>query len=411
MSIYAGLFNATANPAELNAKSFAGTILRRAPNGSAPLFAMTALAKPSKAKSSTHGYFSKTMVFASLVLTAAIANGTVQTFTVADTTGIVPTMVFFNPLTGENVRVLEVTNSTTLTMQRGYGRIAAAAMTNGTKLLMVGNSHREGSARPIPRSVQAVYVANFTQIWRNSWALTDTARASYAEQGYSNIAENRWDCMNFHSIDIESAMFLGQPFMGTESGQPLHATQGIIDAVREHAPLNVSISTDPNGISYDDLVDMLTPAFSSSSDMSDQNTRIAYCDATAMRVLQDIGRNYGEVTMSMPEAAYGQVFTEFKFFKGRVMLREHPLFNGIGAEGMCVVVDAPAVRLAYLDGRQTKQENFGVGGSFEGDDGIDAQGGSITTEAAVELLNPQGCAVITNLTKAKPRVQLTKVVP
>ena len=213
----------------------------------------------------------------------------------------------------------------------------------------------------------------------------------------------------FHSIDAESAILFGQPKMDTSGSQPLHATQGIIDAVREHAPLNVS-PANALGTSYDDLVDMLMPAFSSSSDMSDQNTRIAYCDSTAMRVLQDIGRNYGEVTMSMPDAAYGQVFTEFKFFKGRVMLREHPLFNGIGAEGLCVVVDAPAVRLAYLDGRQTKQENFGVGGSFEGDDGIDAQGGSITTEAAVELLNPQGCAVITGLTLAKPRVQLTKEV-
>ena len=38
MSIYAGIFNTTQNPAELNARSFAGTILRRRPNGSAPLF-------------------------------------------------------------------------------------------------------------------------------------------------------------------------------------------------------------------------------------------------------------------------------------------------------------------------------------------------------------------------------------
>lgn len=409
MSIYSGLFNATANPAELNSKSFAGTILRRAPNGSAPLFAMTALAKASKAKSSTHGYFSKTMVFATLVLAAAVADDTTQAMEVASTAGIVPTMVFYNQATGENVRVITVTDATNLVVQRGYGRIAAAAMSSGDKLLLVGNSHREGSARPTPRSVQAVYVANFTQIWRNSWALTDTARASYAEQGYSNIAENRWDCMNFHSIDIESSMFFGQAFMGTEQGQPLHATQGIIDAVREHAPLNVNAANATT--SYDDLVDMLLPAFSSSSDMSDQTTRIVYCDATAMRVFQDIGRNYAEVTMSMPDAAYGQVFTEFKFFKGRIMLREHPLFNGIGAEGLAVAVDAPAIRLAYLDGRQTKQENFGVGGSFEGADGIDAQGGSITTEAAVELLNPQGCAVITGLTAAAKHIQYTKEVP
>lgn len=408
MSVLAGLFNTTANPAELNARSFAGTILRRAPNGSAPLFAMTALAKDSKAKSSTHGYFSKTMVFATLVLDGAIADSD-QTVTVTTTAGIVPTMVFYNQTTGENVRVLTVVDATTLTVQRGFGRIAADAMADGERLLLVGNAHAEGSPRPTPRSVQAVYVANFTQIWRNSWALTDTARASYAEEGYSNIAESRWDCMNFHSQDIESSMFFGQASMGSENGQPLHSTQGIIDAVREHAPLNVA--TAPAETSYDDLVDMLLPAFSASSDMSDPNTRIIYCDATAMRVFQDIGRHYSEVSVNMVDGAYGQVFSEFRFFKGRLMLREHPLFNGIGSEGLAVVVDAPAVRLAYLDGRKTKNETFGVGGSFEGSDGIDAQGGSLTTEAAVELLNPQGCAVITGLVKAKEKVVLTKEVP
>lgn len=404
MSIYQGIFNTTQNPSQLNARSFAGTILRRRPNGNAPLFGMTALTGNSHAKASTHGYFSKTMVFSRVVLTAQslAASGS---FTAADTAGLVKGMVLQNLRTNENIRVLTVPSATTFTATRAYGRIAAADANNADVFVAIGSSHEEGSPRPTARSIQAVYVSNYTQIWRNAWALTDTARASYAEQGYNNLAESRRDCMDFHSIDIEASLFFGQPYMSVYNGQPIHATQGIVDAVKQYAPDNVDAAGATT--SYDDIVDMILPAWKYSTDIGDPTTRVAFCDTQAMRVMQDIGRQYGEVTLTQKETAYGMVFSEFRFFKGRLMLKEHPLFNGIGvAPGTMVVVDVPAVKLAYMDGRKTIQESYkpSTGGSNEMGNGVDAQGGSITTEAAVELLNPAGCAVITGLTAAKPRI-------
>ena len=83
------------------------------------------------------------------------------------------------------------------------------------------------------------------------------------------------------------------------------------------------------------------------------------------------------------------------------------------APGLALVVDVPAVKMAYMDGRKTISESYqpSSGGSNEMGNGVDAQGGSITTEAAVELINPAGCGVITNLIKAKPRIHYTKEVP
>lgn len=410
MSIYAGIFNTTANPTELNARSFAGTILRRRPNGNAPLFGMTALTGDSKAKSSTHGYFSKTLVFSRMTMTAAALVGDTA-LTVASTTGIVKGMVLMNLRTSETVRILTVPSATGVTVTRQFGRIAAAAVNDTDVWIAIGNAHEEGSPRPSARSIQAVYVSNFTQIWRNAWALTDTARASYAEQGYSNITENKRDCMDFHSIDIESSLFFGQPYMSTFNGQPIHATQGIVDAIKQYAPGNVDAA--PAETSYDDIVDMLLPAWQYATDVGDPTTRVAFCDTTAMRVMQDIGRFYGEVTLTQKETSYGMTFSEFKFFKGRLILKEHPLFNGIGVTpGTMVVVDVPAVKMAYMDGRKTISESYqpSSGGSNEMGNGVDAQGGSITTEAAVELINPAACAVITNLIAAKPRIYMTQEV-
>ena len=415
MSIYAGIFSATKNPAELNMKSLASHILRRQPNGGAPLYAMTAMTGDTKAKATTHGYFTKTMVFSRVALTAAALAGDAS-ITVASTAGIVVGHVLHNAVTGENVRVTGVTSATVLAITRGFGRIAAAAIADDQVLVVIGNAMEEGSARPTPRSIQTVYASNFTQIFRNAWALTDTARASYAELGYSNIQENQRDCMTFHSTDIESALWFGQPKMDTTGATPIHATQGIIDAIRQYAPLNVHAATGP--VSYDDLVDWLEPAFTYSTDLGDQKTRVAFCDATAMKTLMKVGKEYADVvTMTQGETMFGMVFTEFKFYKGRVMLIEHPLFNGLQAiNGLMVVVDVPAVKLAYMDGRNAAPENFVLGGTLANNAGtalagVDARGGSLTSELAVELLNPQGCAVITGLTSAANRIVYTQEVP
>lgn len=399
MAIYGGVFNTTKNPTELNAKSFAATILRRFPNGSAPLFGMSAMSGKSKAVSSTHGYFTKTMEFSRVVTSAAYVAGD-TTLAVVSSAGIVPGHVLFNPTTGENIRVLTVPSATSITVSRAFGRIAAAGIASGATLIAVGNAHAEGSARPVARSLQTVYVSNFTQIFRNAWALTDTARASYAERGYSNIAENKQDCMTFHATDIESAILFGQPKMDTSGAQPVHATQGIIDAIKQYAPGNVS--TAGGTTTYDQLVTMVETAFQYSTSLGESKTRALFGDQQAIKVLNAIGRKFpNDITMTQKETSYGMQFTEFRFYKGSINLIEHPLMNGLAtAPGLAVIVDLPALKLAPMDGRDTKNESYGVGGTNSDGAGIDAQGGSLLTELAVELINPASCAVINGLTAA-----------
>ena len=399
MSIYSGVFNVTKNPSELNARSFAATILRRFPNGSAPLFGMTSMTGKARAKDVTHGYFTKTMVFSRVVTSAAYAAGE-TTLAVVSTTGIVPGMVLHNATTGENLRVLTVPSATSITVTRAFGRIALANIASGATLVVVGNAHAQGSARPTPRSIQAVYVSNFTQIFRNAWALTDTARSSYAEMGYSNIAENKQDCSTFHSTDIEAALFFGQAKMDTSGTQPIHATQGIIDAVTQHASANVNTATPTT--TYDQLISYVEGAFRYSTSLGESKTRVLFGDSQAIKVLNAIGKKYvGDVTVTQAENSFGMVFNKFRFYKGEIMMIEHPMFNGLNVQpGLAVIVDLPAIKMAYMDGRDAKIENYGVGGTNSDGSGIDSQGGSLTSEFALELINPASCAVIRGLTAA-----------
>lgn len=393
MALLTGLFNASLNPAELNTRSFAGQILRRFPNGSAPMFAMTSQSGKSKAKSATHGYFSKTMTFINVTTGAQLVGDT--EFVFSTTAGMVEGMVLHNPRTRENVRVTDVISGTNATVTRSFGRVTAAAVNNADVWICVGTAYEEGSSRPVARRLSTVYVPNYTQIFRNAWALTDTARASMAEMGYSNIAEDRKDCNMFHAVDIEAAIIWGQPKMDTSGNTPIHSTQGVIDAMEQYAAANTNAAAATTN--YAQLVALAEPAFEYATDMSNPKERVGFCDKTALKVLNDIGRKSGQVQINNAQTSFGMRFTQFNFYKGTINLIEHPLFNGLSQSGMLLIMDMPALKLAYLEGRDTKPEEYGTGGKLV-ENGVDAVGGSLTTELAVELINPFSCALVTGLT-------------
>lgn len=396
MGLATGLFNInTGNPAELNARSFAGQILRRFPNGSAPMFALSSQSGRSKAKSTTHGYFTKVMSFLVITMgTTALAGDASLTW--PSTSGVTVGMVFHNPRTKENVRVTTVTSGTVVAVTRGFGRVAAAAVNNGDTWINVGTAFEEGSNRPTARRLTTAYVPNYTQIFRNAWALTASAKASMAEMGISNIAENRNDCAMFHSVDIESAIIWGQPLMDTSGTTPVHATQGVLDAMEQYCPENSNAAGATTNFAQ--LVSLVEPAFEYSTNLGDSTSRVGFCDKTALKVLNDVGRKSGQVQIQQAQTSFGMRFTKFSFYKGEINLVEHPLFNGLSQTGMMLVMDMAALKLAYLEGRDTVPENYGVDGK-SADNGQDAVGGSLTTELAVELINPYSCCVVTGLTE------------
>lgn len=399
MGLATGVFNAnTGNPAELNARSFAGTVLRRFPNGAAPMFALTSQVGKTKAVSSTHGYFSKTLTFQIITTTATQTSGDTTFAAWPSTAGVIPGMIFWNNRTFEVIRILTVPSGVSVTVTRGFGRVAAAAVNIGDKWIQAGTAFEEGSARPTARRLDTQYVSNYTQIFRNAWAMTDTARASYAEMGISNIAENKGDCMMFHSVDIESAMLFSQAKMDTSGATPLHATQGILDAMRQYAPGNVNAASSTTN--FDQLVALVEPAFLYSTNVGNAKERVAFVDNVAMKVLNSVGRHSGQIQMTVKESKFGMKYTSFEFYNGTIDLVIHPLFNGLQQTGSMLVMDMPALKLAYMDGRDTinesytPQSNTGTGTNS----GVDGQGGSLTTELAVELINPFACALVTGLT-------------
>ena len=392
-----GMFNHYMNPEQLRMKSFASTIARIFPDGSAPLFALTGQAGRAHAKDIKHGYFSKTWEFKAFKAQQGAGVGDVTLEAGDNTKGIVARQIYYNTRTREIIRVLTRPTDTTLTVERGFGEVAQTAYLATDRWINIGTAHEQGSSRPSARSIQTKWFENYTQIWRNAWALTDTARASYAELGYKNVAENKRDCSMFHAQDIELSMLFGQKSIDTSGEAPITMTQGIVAGIQEYAPQNVT--TAGATTDFDQLEDMLTPMFKYSTTGSSTKDRVLITGTRGNKVLNQIGRNHAQAQMTLDQTQMGMTFTTIKTFKGRVHIMEHPLFNGLEIDDMAVVLDLASIKLAYMEGRDTKREEYGVGGAAEGKQGIDAQGGSLTSEAAVEFISPFSCGVINGLTE------------
>jgi len=394
-----GLITSASAPQNLNATSFAQAITRLMPNGTAPLFGLTSLLKDETAANIEHGYFSKTMIFPSAALSAAVADGVATTFTVASNADIVVGDLLMAESTQEIVLVTAVPTTTSLTVTRAVGTVVGAAIASGVALRTVGNAFEEGSTRPSAVSIVAQRYVNNTQIFRNSWAVTKTAAAIPQIAGAGHVSESKQDCAALHAMAIEKALFFGQKFMGTRNGQPFHTMEGIIPRVVAGAPGN--ITTLGATTNWTQLEAALDPVLQTVTDPKGGNIRTMFVGGTARRVLHNIARLNSSYQITTAETAWGLQIDTIKTPRGVFEIIEHPLFNAYGAASvwakMAVVCDLNAFSLAYL--RKTSDAAYNASGALV-DNGVDAEGGTLTTELTCTIKNPAAFGILYNFTAA-----------
>jgi hypothetical protein len=401
-----GIFTTTNLTTDLAKKSFAGMITRLMPNGTAPLFGLTSMLQSETALQIEHGFFTKTMLFPQLQLDGAIADGVVNIFVVDSTTNVIPGMLMRVNSTGENVIIDSVLSATSVRVTRGAGSVAAAAIADDVQLYQVGNAFEEASLRPNALIINPVRITNLTQIFRNTWAISDTIRATMMIAGDTNIAESRQDCAAFHAADIEKGLFFGQKSQGTRNGQPFRTMDGLITIVgtASYYPSIyagvTNVTTFGATTTYTQLETALDPVFNQATDPKVANERVLFVGGTAKKVLNNIGRLNATYMMVDGQTSWGLQFSTFKTARGTFRVIEHPLLNtNVAWTKMCVAVDLSTFRVAYLGDRKTQNKEFNADSSAA-DNGIDAVGGTLTTEMTCVVKNPPANMVGYNLTAA-----------
>lgn len=398
-----GIFNTAALTTDLAKKSFAAMITRLMPNGNAPLFGLTSMLKSETAVQVEHGFFTKTMLFPQFTLSANIAAGD-TVIPVTSTANLLPGMIMRIDSTFENVIINAVTGTTQITVTRGVGTTAAQAALSGVSAYQVGNAFEEASLRPNALIINPVRITNLTQIFRNTWAISDTIRETMMIAGDTNVAESRQDCAAFHAADIEKALFFGQKSQGTRNGQPFRTMDGLINIVGNlsYYPSYYSapnVNTAGATTNYTQFEGFLDPVFNQATDPKVANERILFVGGTAKRVINNIGRLNGTYYLIDGQTSWGLQFSTFKTARGTFQLIEHPLFNSNTSwSKMAVAVDMSTFNTAYLGDRKTQNKEFNNDSATAQDNGIDAVGGTLTTELTCLVKNPPANAVIYNLT-------------
>lgn len=403
-----GIFTTAQLTQDLAKKSFAGMIARLMPNGTAPLFGLTSMLGEETAVQVEHGFFTKTMLFPQVVLSAAGQLAADTTFTVVSSANILPGMILRVDSTGENVLVNSVPDATHINVTRAVGNVAAGAIAGSIALYQVGNAFEEASIRPNALIINPVRITNLTQIFRNTWAISDSIRATQMIAGDTNIAESRQDCAAFHAADIEKGIFFGQKFQGTRNGQPFRTMDGLVSIVGNlsYYPSSYTapnVNTAGATTNYTQLEGFLDPVFNQATDPKTANERVLFVGGAAHRVLNNIGRLNGTYFISDGQTNWGLQFGTFKTTRGTFRVIEHPLFNtNTSWSKMAVAVDLTTFRLAYLGDRKTQNREFNADMKDIDpvDNGIDAVGGTLTTEVTTVIKNPPANAVIYNLTAA-----------
>ena len=399
-----GIFNSSILTQDLAKKSFAGMITRLMPNGAAPLFGMTAMMGDETAVATEHGFFTKTMVFPQLTVSAAGQLSTDTTLTVAATLNILPGMIMRVDATGENIIINSVLSPTQVQVGRALGSIAAQAIPASGNLYQVGSAFEEASVRPNALNINPVRITNLTQIFRNTWGISDTIRATMMIAGDTNAAESKQDAAAFHAADIEKAMFFGQKSSSSRNGQPFRTMDGLINIIG-NLSYYPSIYTVPNittaggTTNYTQFETALDPVFNQTTDPKGANERVLFVGGLAHKVINTIGRLNGTYFLTDGQTSYGLQFSTFKTTRGTFRLIEHPLFNTNPSwSKMAVAVDLTTCKNAYLGDRKTMYKEFNGEPGAADDNGIDALGGTLTTEITCIIKNPPANAVIYNLT-------------
>lgn len=395
-----GIFNTSQATTDSVKKSFASLITRLMPNGQAPLFGITSMLKEETAYQFEHGYFSKTMVFPKMVMSAGQLVGDTAFTNITDTTNVLPGMVFRNDRTGENILINTVPSGTSATVTRGFGTVAAAAVNNADNWWMVGNAFEEGSLRPTSLTIAMVRITNYTQIFRNTWAITGTNQATAMIAGNGNEAESRQECAAFHAVDIEKALLFGQKFLSTKNAQPIHTMDGVVNIVTANAAGN--IATLGATTTYTQLITALDPEFNQVTDPMGAPMRSLFVGGVARNVLHEIFRKNATYFIEGQKTDWGLQFDTFKIPRGTFNIIEHPLFNAYGSTStwakMAISLDLPTFVMAYMQGRKTMNKEFNSSGSPAVDNGIDAVGGSLLTETTCLVKNPAADGVLYNFT-------------
>ena len=351
---------------------FAAALLQIMPTGSAPLLGLSSGMESKDASDTVVTWFEENHLSGRINVTNNAASGT--TLVVNDASFATVGNVYLIESTGEHVFVTAVAG-TSLTVERGFAGSTVTAIDGSSTpvpIQRLGTAFEEGSSRPTGVANLGYPRFNYTQIFRNSWDVTGTARKIEHYTG-NVVAKNRRDAAAFHAEDIERAMWFGRKTIGVQNNQPFRTMDGIT------AQITTNVSVQSTNVSYIDLRNFLQSIFERNV-KGKPNERIAFCGNSVIGVLDTLVMTHGQMNITPGQTEFGMNVRRWMTPYGDISLMTHPLFNESPLWTKDLHVLHPgAMRTRWL--RRTNEDSYDADGRRAG---VDADYGVFTSELSVE---------------------------
>ena len=386
-------------------KDFREFILRRNPNGTAPMFALMARVGTESVSDPEFSWWDEPNDLVRLqVSVSRVAGDTLITVDSSDPSDSNPDrhwglakhlvpgdMLLVEPAADaatfdhEIMVVTSVVSDTQFIVDRGQAGTNAASIADNLFLLKIGSVFAEGTGAAQATTRNPIKYHNFTQIFKTTYEITKTAEVTRTRTGdpvKNDKLRRTWD----HSRDIETAFLFGERSETTgTNGKPKRTTRGLRRWIpgRNTTILANAWSIANSAAPGNNLLDAISPVFDFDTRAGDE--RIAFCGNGALNAINAAifkGTGIGASTINWNGSAtvFGMHFKRLKLPQGTIFVKTHPLMNRHGLyKNAMFIIDFSALRYRPLKGRDTTPE-----------DNIQAKGedlrrGQWLTEAGLEV--------------------------
>lgn len=358
-------------------------ILRLFPHEKAPLMAMLGKLKEQSVDDPEFNVFTKGMPTQTAVVSAAGYNNTDNPVNIpidgtSPETYFKPGHVVWNITADEVMWVTDASVANQITCYRPHTK---ATGTDNDVIIIVGTAHEEGADTPAQITYDPVVVTNYTQIFRNSVALTNTAKATRLRTG-DQWKEAQKECLLLHNIEMEKAFLFGEAKEVLTTDQPKRTTKGLYNFITSNV-LDYSA-----GLDIDTWEDDLEDIFRYGS-----NQKMLLAGAGVINCMNKLARVNSTIQLVPRAETYGLRIWSWITPFGEIMMKIHPLLSEnstLNSYGF--IIDLPQLVYRYLVGRDTKYLKNRQG------TGVDGVKDEYLSEAGLECRFEECHGVITGLT-------------
>lgn len=358
-----GMRGTGAFPANTRPESWREMILYEFPAGEAPLTALTSMLPSRSTNDPEFHYAVKGLHSSEVTINGAVASGsTALVVDAGHAQRVREGYVLRNMTTGEVMIVTaDPTTTTGITVKRGVGTTAAAAIADNEVLTVIGSAYEEGARSPQALVEDETWFENYTQIFREPVELTRTAaKTALRINGGDPRPELQRQALERISIHMEKTALLGQKYKDTRNGQTRRFTGGLLEHIETNADSDRSVTVSGGNLTFANWNYTLLPtAFAKGSPQ-----KLCLIGGHAYGVLEEMFEGKTNFDVVAGDEAYGLRLKRWITGRGEIMFYVHPLMTqDTSMTKMAFIIDPSQYtevtldELSYIENRESNDED------------------------------------------------------